>query len=192
MSKFKAIDDGLEALDIPGYGCLIRTEKGRPLQVLEGVTVGTTIVDPGDETKPPLLEYTLIFDDSISPAAAAAAKSLKPTQVASSLASVNVNAFLKHVEQRSLSPAGEFGNYGPPIAKLRDFLKGVDLESETASSLGNFLATGDHLRHGPVAAVVALSEQRLAELSSVLTTPEPEKIEAFVDACIVGTALTFA
>ena len=118
MSKFKAIDDGLEALDIPGYGCLIRTEKGRPLQVLEGVTVGTTIVDPGDETKPPLLEYTLIFDDSISPAAAAAAKSLKPTQVASSLASVNVNAFLKHVEQRSLSPAGEFGNYGPPIAKL--------------------------------------------------------------------------
>jgi hypothetical protein len=166
MATIHDLSGGLQALEIKGRGVIVVSKSSllliHDVQVVEGELVVVDVSYP------------------------AAAHPVKPGP--SSIAAVNVTAFMDETRRRNLTGGGEYGAVGPLLAKLREKLKVCADDSPFASLIGNLLAMGDHSKYNSVAAVIEMPAALQAEFSQLLDGDDSEALEAFVDKAIVMAA----
>jgi hypothetical protein len=171
MSKVIKLDDGWKAMEVAGLGVIVQAEMGL-------IFVEYAKIDEAGG----LVAMEM-------PAVAAPEAAPKPNKGGpTSMASVNVKAFLDGTVGKNFGGGGEYGPFGAHLKRLREVLQTVDPESEQGTLWGNFLAMGDHTRYGVVAAVIGLKPAALDELSQILASPEPDLVETFVDRVVTGAA----
>jgi len=90
---------------------------------------------------------------------------LPPTKVIPSDGPSHIAAFLKETEGRDFSNSGIYGPLGATIKKLRKAILTVEPNTELEDTFGEFLAAGNHDRHGSVAAIVDLNSKQLDALN---------------------------
>jgi hypothetical protein len=159
-----------KALEINGLGVIVQGDTGLAF-------VPDAKIEDGK----------LVADFELPPASPAVRKPGPST-----IASVNIKSFLAQMTgkdgyaAKNLTSGGEYGPIGPYLARLKEVVQNLEPESPLESALGAFLASGDHIRHGMAAAVLALKPEMLEELTKVLSNPEPDIVENFVDRCITA------
>jgi hypothetical protein len=168
MSKVHDLGIGWQALEVAGRGVVVAAGNG--IVFFEDARI--------DEDG----NLVAAFFDVQSPAVA----KVKPGP--SSIAGVNVAAFMEETARRNLTADGHYGSVGPIVGKLREVLDSLDDGSPVAASLGNLLALGDHGRFGAAAVIVGMGQERLDEFVRVLAAPEADAVEEFVDKCITSAA----
>jgi len=169
MSKVHDLGQGWKALEVKGRGVVVSLEMGV-------VFVEHAKIDD---------DGSLVADWPVD-APAVEARPAKPGP--SSIAAVNVKAFLEEISRRNLTVNGHYGAVGPLIGRLRDVLKDVEPHSPLEESIGSLLALGDHGRLGAAAAIVEMSPEKRAEFAKLLDSRDVDGMEAFVDGCIGGAA----
>jgi hypothetical protein len=134
-------------------------------------------------------EGELVFDDTryfsqVNPEPAPVVAKPGP----SSIASINVKAFMEEMTRRNLTQGGEYGPLGPIIGKLKHLLKGVDDNAAVRTSIGELLSMGDHPKYNMAAAFLAMNSQQIDELSAALDSSDLEKIQEFCEKIIPAIA----
>jgi hypothetical protein len=97
-----------------------------------------------------------------------------------------IQDFLDATNLRDLGSDGIYGPLGPTVKKFRDILKNVDSKTTLADTAGDFLLTGDHLRHGAVAALIALKPEQVTVLNLAMDSGEAGDLEHALDSLVVG------
>lgn len=174
-----AIPEGWSVLEIKGRGIVVG-HKGALLFV-EGVKLGEDGEYTADEQA--ILERRIIESIDRTPFRPPA-----PQKNLSSLSEVSVKAFKDEMGRKNLNSGGEYGANGVYLSRLLEFLKGVTPGSELENLMGTFLSTGDHQRYGAAGAVLSLKPESKDELIRVLSTPEQDIVENFVDRVATGAA----
>lgn len=172
MNEPISIGSTWKALEIKGLGVIVQGDKGLLFVPATKIQDGEIVTDLAPDT-----------------AAVGTATVVQPARRGpASQSEVTVKGFLEAMKQKNLTAGGEYGAYGPLLNRLKELLFGLEEDSPLLAPLGTFLALGDHPRYGFAAAVVALSDAKLNELTALLAQPEAEPVEAFVEKCLTGAA----
>jgi Fe-S cluster assembly ATPase SufC len=175
MSEPVDIGGGWKVMEVKGLGCIVQAEMG--LIFIDD----TTIVDGELVVTPQWTSALAVAEKQLEKQRA---KSLAPSSGPEAITS-----FLQQTDQRDLTSTGQFGPLGATIKKLRENLKAMESGSALEESVGTILLTGDHVRHGAVAALVALTPEQTEILDEALSGPDLQALDAVLDRLTVGNVV---
>ena len=163
MKKPVDISGGWKAIPVEGGGVIVQGENG--LVAVEWAYLNADVNLENRWEKKPAVKSVVLAK---GPAA--------------------IEEFLEATNLRDLGADGIYGPLGPTVKKFRDVLKTIEAGSALADTAGEFLATGDHLRHGPVAALVSLKNEQVTVVNLAIDSGDVADLEHVMDRFVVGNA----